>query len=834
VQAIEDTNPSSGTISGATVGSVGSTGGISGGSLTGITVTGDMGGTIVAQGAGTISDICMGSLSGSVQAIEDNNPSSGTISGATVGSVGSTGSISGGSLTGITVTGDMGGTIVAQGAGTISDINIHGNLKGRVEAKVDSHAGSGKIGTLTAGKVDGKVIGKDIDLLSIAGSVGGSIKASGAIGQATINTVAAGGTVTSSSVNSLSVSNDAGTVSVTNTISSANIGTIAGTGSLAAGTLSSLKVSGAISGNLSADYVGTTDGENVSADGTTVFKITQAGVERRIVAIPVNGLTAMPGGVKFNYVYDGASGTNPQVAVRVTNGDPTTSADDVPFDLELITNSANEFDLARLDANGTSDIRNVVVQGNILSKVTADTASIFGLPAAAAGGVQLPLDNLNGVAAADNIRSGVIAAKTVQLVSFGSVTAGTVTTLAGSATNATARSTLAATTGLAQAKGTYVIPFSENQKVAAFLVTSSAASGFDASPVLLTDQIVDNQALTAVIKSTAPVGGNATIQSIDLVGSGGAIQTALWIQASISSTGPLGDLILSATQGITAHVTAPSIIGNIDAQGGISGVIETSSGDIGATLTDPTRTITGVTSIHSGGTFTGKIISRGNLVSSILIDGGMTGLIAAQKDIGAIQRNPDGSAVVGADVARSLTRFGGIRVNGGMGGQIVALGNIFGDLTFNGGIDGRIAVKGQQVAGLDAQRYGILGRVTINGTIGSSAAIASGGVIGDDGVYVGIDTDTTGTQITFGSDKGILAADSDINFGKTGKLPTTGVFENATGLNQAAIDALFTQGGAQLLFDTIISGKTGLDLILGDLAALKVSADGTTLTGTVA
>ncbi|MBI3863521.1 MAG: hypothetical protein HY290_16645, partial [Planctomycetia bacterium] len=705
------------------------------------------------------------------------------------------GTIDVGSVTTVGVGGDLSGTIIAHGAGTIGTVTVGGDVSGVVAADSDSHAGSGHIGLVHAHSITGNLHTRDLDVLQVTGAVAGS-------------------------------------VDVLDKLGSGAIGSIAGTGSLAAGTLSSLSVSGAIAGNLSAANVGTLHGAGISANGTTVFKITQAGVERRIVAIAVNS-PAMPAGVTFDYFYDGTSAAHPQAAVRVTNGSALSSADDVPFDLELITSSASEFDLARLDANGTSGIRNVVVEGNVLAGMTAAMADFLQLSANAPGGVRLAGDKLNGVFAEDNIQGGTIATASIQAVSFGSVTTGGVTTLAGSATSATALSTLAAATGLAQARGTYVIPFSESQKVAAFLVTGSTASGFDGAPVLLTDQIVDNQSLIAVVKSTAAAGANATIQSIDLYGNGGAIQTAQWIQASITSTGPLGDLILSATQGITAHVQAPTIIGNIDAVNGpIAGVIETTVGDIGRVLTDASGKITGVTYIH-GRDLSGKLISRGNLVSAMHIDGGMSGLIAVQGDFGAIQRTATGVAVVGLDVAKSLTRFGGLLVNGSTTGNIVVLGNVFGDLQFNGsGISGRVAVHGQQVAGLDAQRYGILGRVTINGNIGAGGAIVSGGVIGDDGVYVGAESDANGTQITFTNEKGILAAENDINYGKTGKLPVSGVFENATGVNKAAIDAIFTDGGKLLTFDTIVNGKSGLDLILGDLAALRVGADGN-LTGTV-
>ncbi|HEV3062791.1 MAG TPA: putative Ig domain-containing protein, partial [Vicinamibacterales bacterium] len=94
VTAVEDSNAGSGTISNTSIGSVGSTGTLSGGTLTGVTVSSDMAGTIKAQGAGTITGVSIGgTLTGSVTAPEDvsnGTPVAGTgvISGTSVGSVG--------------------------------------------------------------------------------------------------------------------------------------------------------------------------------------------------------------------------------------------------------------------------------------------------------------------------------------------------------------------------------------------------------------------------------------------------------------------------------------------------------------------------------------------------------------------------------------------------------------------------------------------------------------------------------------------------------------------------------------------------------------------------
>src|SRR5262249_31476651 len=116
--------------------------------------------------------------------------------------------------------------------------------------------------------------------------------------------------------------------------------------------------------------------------------------------------------------------------------------------------------------------------------------------------------------------------------------------------------------------------------------------------------------------------------------------------------------------------------------------------------------------------------------------------------------------------------------------------------------------------------------VSIGGGINTTGALVTDGLLGDDGAN-NKNNDTNGTHLTIsGSDKGILAAGEDINFGSTGSLNQAGLFENASGLNLAAIDAIFTNGN--LALDVIDPAQ--LNLILADLLALTVS--GGKLTGT--
>jgi hypothetical protein len=155
--------------------------------------------------------------------------------------------------------------------------------------------------------------------------------------------------------------------------------------------------------------------------------------------------------------------------------------------------------------------------------------------------------------------------------------------------------------------------------------------------------------------------------------------------------------------------------------------------------------------------------------------------------------------------------------NGGLSGEVVTLGCLIGDVTVNGGLrGGRIAAKGD-----------ILGNVTVNGGLDSSAAIVADGVIGDA---------AAGTALTVnGDNKGIIAARGPIRFGK--KPPKGAVYDNVGAVagspNAAAIDAIFTNRGQPLAFDLSGLDLAGLNLILADLLALKVGADGN-LTGPVA
>jgi hypothetical protein len=242
-------------------------------------------------------------------------------------------------------------------------------------------------------------------------------------------------------------------------------------------------------------------------------------------------------------------------------------------------------------------------------------------------------------------------------------------------------------------------------------------------------------------------------------------------------------LILTAAGGLAANVTAPSIIGNIEVQGPIAGIIQTTgvrtdpiTGVTSAVAADWGRTIrvmtSGGTVLSStvvqaqGGGIEGQLISRGNFLSQIIADGGISGVIAAQGDLGT---------------RVGTARLGGILAHGSLQGEVMVLGFLAGDVEIDGGLKGgRIAAK-----------RGIPGNLRINGSVDANSAIVSGGAIGDP---------AAGTALTVGQVQGIVAAEGPINLAK-GTTTQAAFFQGNLlpgSPNAAAIDAIFTDGAGLL------------------------------------
>jgi len=292
----------------------------------------------------------------------------------------------------------------------------------------------------------------------------------------------------------------------------------------------------------------------------------------------------------------------------------------------------------------------------------------------------------------------------------------------------------------------------------------------------------------------------------------------------------LGDITIrgTATVGL-GNITAPSIFGNINVtRVGITGIIQTTgiridpftgvqstvNANLGRLVLNPRGQVTGVTSIVSALAITGQIISRGDLISSITTRGAFTGVIAAQGNIGAVLRNNNGAVVTTS--AGAMTRYGGITV-GADSGQIIALGNILCNLTIGGALTGRIVAEGASMLGVAATRIGILGSITIKGTLETSAAIISGGSIGDV---------LNKTFVSWKKATGFLASLGAMNILKGSTIAAANVFANAQGTaNGQAISAIFTNALQALAFDTG-GNLQGLALIRSDLNSLTPGVGG--------
>jgi hypothetical protein len=756
-----------GVMSDTTIGT--NSGSVSAGSISGMSVTSNSG-SITAAGQGTATNVTIGTNTGSFSTVEEMSSGTavsgtGVMSDTSIGT--NSGSVSAGSISTMSVTSNS-GSITAAGVGSISGVSI-GSLSGTLAAQADTTSGSG------------------------------------ALNNAFVGTLTTTGQLLAATAANITITTAAGKVHVSNTLTSLNAGTVLGTANLTAGHFTLV----------------------TAQHASPVVNFIEPTVTRTLALTPHTGTTVPD----YGFYYDGSAAGDPKVVVQINTATP------VSFDLGATTSTSTSagagFDLAGLYSAGNvqTGVHNIVVGGNLLlNAVPAGAVSFFQLPSTTPGGVQLPNDSV-AVAIAGKAPAASITVKAIAAIAAGSFGA----ISADNAGNSDAFTPLATGTAVVQANDNYQIFVTQANDVAQFLVTGPGGS-FDNKKMLFADDVSINRPVTAT-DFLVPSGSSTAVNEVDFTGQGGSLTTSQPILATIKGApgAALGDIILSSPGGITANITADTIIGNIEAtNGGISSVIQTTVGDLGRALTDANGNITGVTIIQAGGgglASTGKIITVGNLVSQVSIKSGLDGVIAVNGDIGVIQLK-NGLA---PQAPAALTRFGGITVTtGGVDGQVVALGNAFGDISIGGGLGGRIAVRGREEFGLSAgqtfSRTGILGNVSIGGGIGTTGAIVSAGLLGDNGSDNINGDNTIGTQLTIsGTDKGIIAAEEDINFGATGSLNTAGLFENvgtpgspqyAGGANKAAIDAIFTNGGIALT----IPG--GLSFILQDLLALTVLGNG--------
>ncbi len=802
IYAPEDSTSGSGYIDSVNV-SESLTGSVSTGTITEVSVGSNLTGTVTAQGAGTIGTVTVGGdMSGTIYAPEDTNSGSGTISSVNVtGSF--TGSLNTGTLTEISVGSNLTGSVTAQGAGTIGTVTVGGDMSGTIYAPEDTNSGSGTVSSVNVtGSFTGSLNSGTITEVSVGSNLTGSVTAQGAglLGKVTVGGYLSGELIANDLINgSLGAINQViigQSLDNTAQIVTVNLGSLEIGGDLAGSVkasqaIQSINVGGSTSGSIVTSLIENLNAPN--AVGPVVFNVTIGGVPYSLVASQTQG--ASLSGVTFGYAITTPASGIPTLTVHVNNPDPSA----IRFNLGVDSGSAaGTMDLALIDSTTGKDagIDNLVVDGDLL-----------------AGGVNLPQDPMLGVAIRNDAAAGSVNALSVESVAFGSVTTTNGVTIPASQANVwTAYDLLAPGTGLAQANGNFVVDFGLNSPVAQFLVTTPFL-GFDFRPILFSDPFSfnSNTNVTAQVDVTIPI-FVSQVQSVSFAGSGGSIATSLPIWTSITSTGPLGNVVLSSPLGIVANVTAPSVVGNIEATAGpISSIIQTTSGDLGELITNASGVVIGTTLITADdGGISGEIISRGDLVSSIVSEGSISGVIAAQGDLGSIARDSSGNAIV--DSTGSLTRYGTISTNGNFSGQIVALGNSFASIDVGGNWQGRMIVAGAPIAGLAAGREGILGSITINHNITGQGAIVSGGQIGDP-------TGDSPTSLSVENMNGIVAAIGSIAFGDLDRLNGS-VFMNSTGANAAAIDAIL----ATTSFDSPAGSfnLAGLESILDELADLKV------------
>jgi hypothetical protein len=626
-------------------------------------------------------------------------------------------------------------------------------------------------------------------------------------------------------------------------------GSITATAVLKAGSIDSMTVGGDLAGLLQVEGLlgslsvqGGTPGRIVAGDihtisaqaayGNTVLQVVEGGIERQIQAVPVAG-GAMPDSVLFAYLYDSTSASQPQLSIRVTNGQSDTSADDVRFNLALVVYSATaKFNLARVDANGSSGLGNISVEGDILTSVSQPALAFFSLPGGSRSGVVLPGDNIIGVAVRNSLPVGVIDVAGLEGIAFATLTlrsgkiVGTSSTLGSGSNLSTIQNILGSKAVLLSATDEFRVPFAEQHNVTLY----AAVDGDAALDLVATfaDQITDNASVTAYVRVSTINHKLSTLtaQYIRMVGDGGSVRTNASV-LSLSSTGPLGDVSVGGINGL-GSITAPSIFGSIKVtRGGITGIIQTTgiridpitgarsvvSADLGSILYNKKGQAAGVTTIYCAGALTGQIISRGNLISSITVRKTFGGVIAAQGDVGVLARNAAGSLV--ASRSGQLTRFGGIAVSGNATGQILALGNILGNVAISGVLSGRIAAAGQALSGLDASRCGILGNLRVR-SVTAGGAVVSGGIIGDA---------ASKTVFSGGRVGGIVAAKGSIASTRSTKVASGNLFQN-TGLsgnvNGPVITALFSNSGGWASFDLLAGDLQGLASMEANLSNLHV------------
>jgi len=689
-----------------------------------------------------------------------------------------------------------------------ASVTVAGNDNGKIDIDTDPADPDAPVivnpvtigGSLTSTGVLN--VGGNVGTMTIGQNLAGTVNVSGTIGSLKIvnGSITPTASLTLGNINSLVIGpnhlnvgqNLAGKLTVT-------------------GTIGSIQVAGGTPGTIVTGQIGTV--AVYGSFGPVVLQITEAGIQRLVEeATPANPCcgvlpnayalastspyaTVSASGtleyINIQYFYEGLDSpsvegltpstnlANPQLTARITNN-VSTAPDQ--YDLSLETyNDVAKFNLARLDAVGIAGVRNVDVEGDILTKVTS-AASTFFAPDSSPAGIYLPQDNLAGVGVRDYVPDHSINAKSIQALAFGSMTnsCGQIETGAVASSN-DAANLLAPCTAIVQAGSinsstveTFRVPFADlaTQQVGFFMDDNPSSCGqsqFDKDNVVLEVQGVStaNSSGTANIVTPSNVARGAVvalitvaetfnscnqldgsfIENISLCGDGGSIQTQLNVGSpedcslpktaftpAITSTGPLGDVIIG---GSLPNVTAPSIFGSILPCGSIpaTSTIQTTGirtdpitfatsqvpADIGrvyVTSTCKGPVVTATTVQANGSGLAGQIICDGSgLAGQIICGGNLISQVVANGITGVITVQPVKWEPGAGNLGATFT-YPAPSKNVVYLGVVVSNGSMSGPTVVSSCLNKSTVTVNGLVQGGSITTYGsVIGNITINGSM---------------------------------------------------------------------------------------------------------------------
>jgi hypothetical protein len=362
--------------------------------------------------------------------------------------------------------------------------------------------------------------------------------------------------------------------------------------------------------------------------------------------------------------------------------------------------------------------------------------------------------------------------------------------------------------------------------------------------------------LTAVTgNDSVSVQGNLNASSVLLKGDLAAANITGNVTGPFTVTGILGNFTVGGTNGINFNLTAAKITGSVTATNGpITGTIQTTSvrtdknglttnvvADIGTVTTNASGQISVSTVVSSKGTITGKLIAggtgayAGSIYSSVgTTNGGLTGLISAAKDIGAVQRDSHGNyawnangqvitaggiTTINGDVPGSIlsggSNYSNPTITGDMTGSIIAGGSILGSWTFNDEVPGLISAGGD----LGAAQRDANNNIVVNSATGQ--LVLSGSLNLNDG--------DSGTITVGGNAYDRIAITGDLS-GHIGN--TTATINGQTVNVGSATGGQIVVAGNLVGALTISGNLSGLVAVQGDVGAIQLNQSGQAVVNT--